>query len=290
MPNNITLFKQYTDLLDEVFQASAKTSVLDMDGSLVQAGASADEIVIQKYNLDGLADYKRNGGYVDGSVSVEPETVKFNYDRGRRFTVDAMDNAETAGIAFGKLSAEFIRRKVVPEMDAFRFASYAAADGIFSKDETLSSGEGVIGSLTAATNTMDEEEVDTESRVLFISPTLLTMAQNVDTSKSQRIFEHFSNVITVPHKRFYTAIDLLDGESENELAGGFKKAVGAQEINFLIVEKSSAIQFTKHTVSKIFSPEENQSSDGWLFVYRAYGLCDTYENRRAGIYLSAAPA
>lgn len=40
------------------------------------------------------------------------------------FTVDNMDNAETAGLA-----SEFIRTKVAPEVDAFRFASYGA--GIF---------------------------------------------------------------------------------------------------------------------------------------------------------------
>ena len=92
----------------------------------------------------------------------------------------------------------------------------------------------------------------------------------------------------VPQKRFYTGIDLLDGTSENELAGGFKKAAGAKNINYLIIEPSATMQYTKHTVSKVFSPEENQMSDGWAFVYRAYGLCDVYENKTAGIYLSRA--
>ena len=92
----------------------------------------------------------------------------------------------------------------------------------------------------------------------------------------------------VPQKRFYTGIDLLDGTSENELAGGFKKADGAKNINYLIIEPSATMQYTKHTVSKVFSPEENQMSDGWAFVYRAYGLCDVYENKTAGIYLSRA--
>ena len=56
----------------------------------------------------------------------------------------------------------------------------------------------------------------------------------------------------------------------------------------MIIERSAAIQFTKHTVSKVFSPEENQFADGWAFVYRAYGLCDVYENKVHGIYLSAS--
>ncbi len=290
MANSIALFKTYIDLLDEVYRQAAKSSVLDMSGALVTAGANANEIVIPKYSMDGLADYKRNSGYVLGDVSLTYENVTYNYDRGRKFNVDAMDNAESAGIAFGSLSSKFIRDRVVPEMDAFRFASYAGTENILTSgdSETLTDGVDILTSLTNATNAMDEEEVNETGRILFITPTLLTKAKSVDTSKSKEILDRFSSIVMVPQKRFYTGIDLLDGTSENELAGGFKKAVGAKNINYLIIEPSATMQYTKHTVSKVFSPEENQMSDGWAFVYRAYGLCDVYENKTAGIYLSRA--
>lgn len=55
-------------------------------------------------SMDGLADYSRNGGYVQGGVTMTNETVKCNFDRGRRFDVDVMDDLETAGLAFGRLS------------------------------------------------------------------------------------------------------------------------------------------------------------------------------------------
>ena len=290
MANSIALFKTYIDLLDEVYRQAAKSSVLDMSGALVTAGANANEIVIPKYSMDGLADYKRNSGYVLGDVSLTYENVTYNYDRGRKFNVDAMDNAESAGIAFGSLSSKFIRDRVVPEMDAFRFASYAGTENILTSgaSETFSDGVDILTSLTNATNAMDEEEVNETGRILFITPTLLTKAKSVDTNKSKEILDRFSSIVMVPQKRFYTGIDLLDGTSENELAGGFKKAAGAKNINYLIIEPSATMQYTKHTVSKVFSPEENQMSDGWAFVYRAYGLCDVYENKTAGIYLSRA--
>ena len=113
MANNIATFKKYIDLLDEVYKNASVTSMLDGDTTLVQMGANANEIIIPKISMDGLADYDRNGGYVHGDVTLTNETVKFNYDRGRKFTVDAMDNEETAGLAFGKLASEFIRTKVV---------------------------------------------------------------------------------------------------------------------------------------------------------------------------------
>ena len=62
MANSITLFKKYIDLLDEVYKNASVTADLDGDNTLVQAGANANEIVIPKISMDGLADYSRENG------------------------------------------------------------------------------------------------------------------------------------------------------------------------------------------------------------------------------------
>ena len=283
MANNIRLFQKYIALLDEVYKQASKSSILDGDASLVQAGKNTNEIIIPKMTLDGLADYSRNSGYVKGDVTLTYETVKFNYDRGRKFVVDAMDDEETAGIAFGKLSSEFIRTKVVPEMDAFRFATYAALSGIGSATGTLADGAAVITALRTAANKMDEDEVPSEQRVLFITPTLRGMIDDLDTSKSKEVLGKFSSVVEVPQSRFNTEIELLDGTTSGEEIGGFR-ATGS-DINFMVVHTPAILQYPKHTVNKIITPEANQDSDGWMFFYRAYGLADAYENKVAGIYV-----
>jgi hypothetical protein len=336
MPNAITKFSKFIDRLDEVYKLASCTSVLDSDSTLVRAGANANELIIPKLTMDGLADYSRSSGYVDGDTNFTNETVTFNYDRGRRFSVDNMDNEETAGLAFGRLAAEFVRTKTVPELDAFRFATYAAQKDIFVKTGSLTGGNDVISALIAAQSEMDEAEVATESRVLFITPTLLNAANNVDTTKSKAVLDSFSKVVKVPQSRFYTAIDMADGKSDGEKAGGYKKAAAKYEvtasqpddwtsnysnyytvsdgvytpvastasweagkyyrkvseegkpINFMVIEKSAVIQYPKHTVNKVITPEENQSSDSWLFFFRAYGLADVFENKRSGIYLHYA--
>ena len=287
MANNITLFKKYINLLDEVYKNAAVTSVLDSDASLAQQGANTNEIVIPKLSMDGLADYSRNGGYVGGSVTLTNETVTFNYDRGRKFTVDAMDNEETAGLAFGKLSSEFLRTRVAPEMDACRVATYAGSSGIskVSAGATLADGAAVISALRGATTQMDEDEVPMEGRILFITPTLKGLVEDMDTTKSREVMGRFSQLILVPQTRFYTAIDLKDGTTSGEEAGGFAKATDGKDINFMVIHKPALLQYTKHTVNKIITPEANQESDGWMFFYRAYGLADAYENKAAGIYL-----
>ncbi len=288
MANSITLFKRYIGLLDEVYKQSSLTSVLDGDTELMGAGANANELVIPKITMDGLADYSRNGGYVAGDVTLTNETVTFNYDRGRKFSIDAMDNEETAGVAFGKLSSEFIRTKTAPEIDAFRFACYASKAGVSSITGTYTTGEDVIDAIVQASAKMDDDEVPETDRYLFISQADYNKAMQVDITVNKDIFDSFAAVIRVPKSRFYTKIDLKDGTSDGETDGGFAPASDAKAIHFMIVHKPAVIQYPKHTVNKIVTPQENQVNDSWMFFFRSYGLADVMENKLAGIYVSYA--
>lgn len=285
MENTITLAQKFVPILDEVYKNASLTSKLDGAADLVRQGANANELIIPKLDMQGLADYSRNGGYVDGDVTLTNETVKCNFDRGRMFQVDYMDDLETAGIAFGRLAGEFIRTKVVPELDAFRFAQYASIDGISKVDAgaTLSTGAAVVEALRKGTVAMDEDEVPTEDRHLFITPTLYGLVQDMDTTKSREVLSRFASITQVPQTRFYTEITQYDGTTEGQTAGGFVAAGNA--INFMIIHKPAVIQFEKHVAPKIITPDLNQSADAYKFGYRNVGIADAYENKLAGIYL-----
>lgn len=297
MANSISLAQQFVPLLDEKYQMESLTSDLDGAADLARQGANANELIIPIMTMQGLGDYSRNSGYVDGDVTLTNETVTCNFDRGRRFTVDTMDNVETAGIAFGQLAGEFIRTKVVPELDAFRFSQYASADGISTTTgATLSTGDAVIKALRAATTKMDEDEVPMENRYLYITPTLHGLIQDMDTTKSREVLSRFAKVVDVPQTRFYTAITQKNGKvtvtgdaghenTDDQSAGGYVKADSAKEINFMVIQKSAVIQFQKHVAPKIISPEQNQDADAYKFGYRNVGIAKTYKNKAAGIYL-----
>lgn len=287
MANSIALAKQFVAMLDEVYKVASLTSDLDGAAELVRAGANANELIIPKLSMSGLGDYSRNSGYVDGDVTLTNETVQCNFDRGRMFTVDNMDNQETANIAFGRLAGEFIRTKVVPELDAFRFAKYAGVTGIskVAAGATLSDGAAVIAALRAAITKMDEDEVPTEQRYLYITPTLHGLVQDMDTNKSREVLTRFAKVVDVPQTRFYTAIEQYDGKTSGEEAGGYAKATDAKDINFMVIHKPAVIQFQKHVAPKFISPDQNQTADAWKYGYRNVGIADAYENKVAGIYL-----
>ena len=289
MPNLIELFKSYIPLLDEVYKLASLSSDLDGAPELAREGANVNELIIPTLEMSGLANYLRNEGYISGDVILKNETVKCNFDRGRMFTVDTLDNAETAGIAFGRLASEFIKVHVVPELDAFRFATYAQKEGISAGEAAnLTTGAQVVEALRAANNKMDEDEVPYEQRHLRITPTLLGLVEDLDTTKSKKVLESFASIKKVPQSRFYTKIQQLDGKSEGQTQGGFKKADDGKNINFLIVHKPAVIQHQKHIAPKVITPEQNQSGDGWKCGYRNDGIADVYENKRAGIYLHNA--
>lgn len=288
MPNAIQLAQQYVPLLDETYRRASVTAVLDGASELVRQGANANELIIPKIDMSGLGDYSRNSGYVDGDVTLVNETVACNFDRGRMFSVDSVDNMETAGVAFGQLAGEFIRTKVAPELDAFRLATYATAAGA-SAAADLADGEAAVKAIRAAITEMDEAEVPTEGRYLYITPALHGAIDDLDTTKSKAVLTRFAQVIDVPQSRFYTAITQLSGGAGQE-AGGFAKADGALDVNFMIVHKPAVIQFAKHIAPKIVTPEQNQNADAYKYGYRHVGIADVYENKLAGVYVHTKAA
>lgn len=286
MPNNITLFQAYVPLLDEIYAQASLTSVLDGNPELARFGNNANELVIPKMSMSGLADYNRNSGYAAGDVTLTNETVKCNYDRGRMFQIDTLDNLETAAVAYGRLSGEFIRTKVVPELDAFRLATYAGTENIGGTTGTLSTGAAVITALRAAHAAMDESEVPLEDRILFITSALKGAVDDLDTTASRAALNLASQVIVVPQSRFYTAITLgNDGYAKRAASGSGDTAVAAgKDINFMLIHKAAVIQYQKHVAPKIVTPEQNQDADAWKFGYRTVGIADVYENKLNGIY------
>lgn len=173
---------------------------------------------------------------------------------------------------------------------------------------------------------MDELEVPRESRILFIVPTLRSLIDDLDTTKSKAVMDRFSQIIETPQTRMYTAVSLNSGVS----AYGYKRADGEYKkttdteinssktyytesggkynavasptksnignyyeligkgypVNFLCVEKSAVVCALEQYI-KYFTPDEDQEGDSHVFKYRNNNLYGhCYENKLAGIYCS----
>ena len=265
--NSIELFKKNApELLDKVYKAVSTTSDFDIDGALVKAGANANEIIVPKLDMDGLGDYDRNSGYLDGDVTLTNETVKFNYERGRKLKTDTIDNEETGGVIMANMSSEFLRTKVIPEVDAVRYATYASLDNITdvaADGIEYETGEEVLKALEDAMTKLDNDEVPEEGRYLRISPTLLSLAEFVSRITNNDIVKKFTQVKKVPQSRFQTKIELLSGkDGDGERKGGYKKVADKYELTSDESVTSGKTYYTKsgENYTKVDSPQQGQLS------------------------------
>lgn len=301
MANNLTLAKEYIIALDKAYQQSAITSILEVNNEFMRQGALAGEVLIPKISMDGLGNYDRNSGFVGGAVTLEWETHKMKYDRGRKFNVDEADNMETANLAFGMLAGEFTRTKVAPEVDAVRFSILAKGAG--TKIEKEITAENIIAELSAMETAWNEAEVPQEGRIVFMSWTAKNILQNTKEYQAQRPINVMNNgvietrvdiyngmrIIGVPQARFYSSIDLLDGKSSSQEAGGYKKASDGKDIVFLGVHLAAQQAYSKIDAPRIFSPEVNQSARAWSYDYRKYHDLWILGNKTKGVYVCTKP-
>lgn len=296
--NSIELQQLYIPLLDKKYAVESKTSFLDADPSLVDKTLEGNAIKIPKMVLSGLGDYKRNdaNAYATGSNTLTWETHTFTQDRGNKFVIDTQDNIETAGVAFGSLASEFIRTKVAPELDAYRFSKYLDKAG--TVEEGVLTAENVMAAIDAAIAEMDDKEVPEDDRVLFVSVKVYNLMKSSEAI--QRRFDVNTNngnvdrrielldgiipIVKVPGPRFYAEYDFHDGREAGEEAGGFVPVDEPDKINFLLVSRSAILQIVKSVVPKIILPEVNQTSDGFVFMYRIYHDCFVPDNKTDGIY------
>ena len=284
MSNAINTITKYIPLLDQVYAVASCSAILDTPNALVRETADAKTVLIAQTSMSGLGDYSRADGFQSGDLALTWKSYTFEHDRGRSFHIDAMDDVETMGLAFGSLASEFVRTKVTPEVDAVRFAKYATNAGT-TVAATLTNKTAVSAIATAEVD-MEEKEVAIENCVLFMTPTVYGYVKD-DTDHFQRTLVPSENpnrnfgafdgmpIAKVPQTRFYTAVTLGDG---------FAKAEGAKDINFMIIDRASVIQLIKHGKIRVFDPDTNQSADAYKVDYRIYHDAWVLDNKKNGIY------
>lgn len=291
--NKIDLAEKFLPVLDEVYRYAAVSTILDTDADKIK-WTGANTYNLFTVSTTGLGNYSRNNGYVPGDANGTWEPYKINVDRGRSYMVDAMDDEETLGMAFGSLAGSIIKNEVAPETDAYRFATYAGTAGILKATPfAIGDDTNLAAMIDKAQAEMDDEEVPAEGRILFVSPkayaqlknNIVRTTMNKDGNVDYNI-EMYNDlrIVKVPQKRFYTQVT-LNTASNSEDMGGY--TVGGAPINFMIIHPSAVSQVVKHAVPKIFSPEVNQDADAWKFNYRIYHDAIVTKAKAKGIYLAA---
>ena len=292
--NSIGLASSYLPILDEIYKAESKTAILDTAQDRVYYNPQTHTFNLFEIDMVGNADYSRNDGFVRGDVNAGWRSYAPQWDRGRQFVVDRIDNDEAMGMVFPSLGSEYIRTKVVPETDALRFSTYATgAASAMKTTETINSGAAAVAAIDLGTEKLDDAEVPYEGRILYVNPTMYRFLKagitrytmngedgidyNVEMYDNMRVF-------TVPSGRFNTAVTLAQPDSHDDV-GGYT-ATGST-INFLIIHPTAIMQANCFTEPRIFSPAVNQQAQGWMWDFRQYHGAWVKHQKTNGIYLNA---
>lgn len=303
MANNLgSVVDKFTTRLDQKITAGTCTSDLNLNQDLLGEYDGNGKIEIATIAMDGLGDYDRSTGFPTGSATLSWQAYTMKYDRGRAFEVDAMDDEERELILSANLMNTFMEEKVIPEVDAIRFAKLAANAGT-TKSESLTDAATALKAVQTAEEVMQDYGKELSECLFYHTAKVKTLlrqaspyqfAAGTDPNTNFTTFDEMK-MINVEQARFYSAIDLYDGKTDNsgseganEIPGGYVKSASGKNINFIVMHPSAVAALQKHEKLRYFAPDTNQSKDAHLWQYRLYHDLLVFLQKKGLIYVSVS--
>jgi hypothetical protein len=308
MANTLAYAQVLQSGLDQVATQEMLTGWMDKNAGKVKYNGGK-EVKIPMLSTDGLGDYARGSanGYAGGDVKFEYKTYTMTQDRGRKFTLDAMDVDETNFVVTaGSVMGEFQRSHVVSEIDAYRLSKLAttamgvagdtnakysytpATDTIITeikKGIKVIRENGYNGQLVVHLNydsmlAIEEKALTKLGTVTFAQGGINTQVPVIDNCP----------LIQTPQNRMYSSIKLNDGVTSGQTIGGYAKGATAINANFIIVPTDVPVAVTKQDIMRIFDPSTNQNANAWAMDYRRYHDLWVLENKKNSVYACFAGA
>ena len=289
--NSLEFQSKLTGELDKVLVQEAQTSFF-ADNALRSKFVGARTVLISDVDMQGLGNYNRDDGFVTGALTVSSESYTMAMDRNRSFQLDREDNDET-GISnlAGQVMGEFVRTRVVPELDAYVLSKLATLATTKSQTVTGTVASQIYKMITEAINKVQAVAGYSEPLVCFVDSTVWGALMNTTEVTRQINVGEFKKgsvntkvkylndvpIIPVSDDRMKTAYTFYDGVTDDsgsdgadQTVGGFVPATGAKKIGILVLPRRAASLVKKSERIRTFTPEQNQTADAYLVQYRIY--------------------
>ena len=268
--------KTLPGVVDKVFALNSLTDALIGGSEIKLDFLDARTVKIFMLASTGLTDYARGGhgsSNTRGAAKSTTEVFTLSQERYSEIPLDKLDTLDDGETVLGHLASEFLRTKVVPEFDTYRFsklASYTSATmGNRVVEGSAISANTIIAKFNAAFKWMAEQKVGESDQIIYVSPTVMELIRNTtelakrlhqsDMDKNVKFaIEMYENrqIVVVPSDMFYT-----DAHTGN----GNYPASTSKVINFMIVDKKAPIIVKKLDYAKVFNS---------LFWVRCFDSCD----------------
>ena len=188
--------------------------------------------------------------------------------------VHPMDIDETNQVAsIQNITKVFNEEQKVPEMDAYLvskiFADWVAASGV--ADSTALTTENVLSLFDKYMEAMDEANVPTTGRLLYVTPAVKTLLKNAKEMARfvQNGDENIRRAVasldevkieSVPSSLMKTAYDFTEG---------WTAGVGAKQINMLLIHPSAVITPEKYAFAQLDAPSAG-SNGKYVYFEESY--------------------
>ena len=296
-PNDIGKITTYlTEAMDEVLEAELKTSRMTADPNIVEGSRQGKTIKLATARTSGAGNYSASDGWPAGQGSLTWEEYTLAYDRGTSFLVDALDSEMTSSLASASVFAnEFIRTKMVPEIDAVRIARASSAAIVAENTEagTLTSSN-ILGKIEDALDTVFTNTGKDSGRTIYVNSKLKsTLRKSTEFTRVKDVgntggkiatsFEMIDDdyVVWVPPTRMYSSITL---------GTGYTKGANAEELNFLVCADKSAQGVVAYADMTVIPKGAHTRGNADFFAYRIYHDCIIPKQQIGGIFVSTKAA
>lgn len=258
----------------KIAEAFARESFADGRLSNQYSFSGARTVKISTPVTVPLNDYVRQGASrygVPGEMQDTIQELTLSQDRSFTMTIDKGNHLDQNGTkAAARMLALEIKEQVVPEKDRYTFRRLAEQAGHIVGNSAPLTRNNVCERISEGTRVLDESEVPSDGRTLFVTPAVY---------KLLRLSDEFIKTEQLAQRSLTRG---LVGEYDNMQVVKVVSSRFPANVNFLIVHRSAATAPSKIADTKLHTDPPGLS--GNLLEGRFYYGCFVIGARAGGIY------
>lgn len=275
--NTLEFATKFAGELDKMIVQKSVTGFF-ADNLMRAKFVGAKTVIIPDIDFVGLADYDRDNGFSKGKMTVAHTSYTLTQDRARSLQIDREDMDET-GIAnlAGQIMGEYVRTKVIPEMDAYTLSKLAGIAVSKTNTKTLDLSK-VYAQFVELVNGVQAKAGFDADLVAFVNADVYAAFMNsAEIQRHITVSDFKQGEVNLKVKKINdvalipVASDRMKTAYEDDTTnGGLKPTSTAKNIGMLVLPKKAASLVKKSEKIRVFEPDTNQDADAYKFDYRVY--------------------
>ena len=288
--------EQFTRILQQKYMHELKSFALTRSNPQVQF-LNAQTIKLPRMTMSGYKDHTRTMGFNQGVMTNDWEPKKLEFDRDIEFWVDPMDIDETnLTLSVANMQNTFEETQAIPEKDSYRFSKLyselSAYDGNINTDVIDASN--ILEVFDEMMEKMDEAGVPESGRILYATPTMKKIINKAQEISRYIMVNTPNGINRKVHSLDDVSIEMVPSDRMKTLydfSNGVAPAVGAKQINMILIHPSAVVCRDKYSYIKLFTPgTDSRTADGYLYQNRNFGDLFLLELKVDGVAINVENA